>query len=122
VRLDNAVRRGEPERVEQALSDDARVRGMEAADEPTAPLVAHLGPVPDDPTARDRWINAAGRITQHHALWPVANDVLVGRPPLDGPPEQSLTYYAAMKAIADLDHTMGVDRRGVTRPGPGLSL
>lgn len=122
VRLDEAVRRGEPERVEQAIEADARARGMEAADQPTPLLVAHLGAAPEEPTARQRWIEAAGRIAQHRALWPVADDVLVGPPPIDGPPERSVTYHAAAKAIADLDRTMGVDRRGVGRSGPGLSL
>lgn len=122
VRLDEAVRRGEPERVEQAIEADARARGMEAADRPTALIVAHLGPVPDDPTSRERWVTAAGRVGQHRALWPVADDVLVGLPPMDGPPERSVTYYAATKAIADLDRTTGVDRRSIDRPGPGLSL
>lgn len=122
VRLGEAMGRGEPERVEQALDDDARARGMEVADQPTALIVAHLGPVPDDPTSRERWITAAGRIGQHRTLWPVADDVLVGPPPMDGPPERSVTYYAATKAIADLERATSVDRRGVGQPGPGLSL
>ena len=122
VRLDEAVRRGEPERVEQAIEADARARGMEVAGQPSALIVAHLGPVPDDPTSRERWVTAAGRIAQHRTLWPVADDVLVGRAPVDGPPERSVTYYAATKAIADLDRTMGIDRRSIDRPGPGLSL
>jgi conjugative relaxase-like TrwC/TraI family protein len=122
VRLDEAVRRGEPERVEQAIEADARARGMDAADQSPALIVGHLGPVPDDPTSRERWVTAAGRISQHRTLWPVADDALVGPPPMDGPPERSVTYYAATKAIADLDRTMGTDRRSIDRPGPGLSL
>lgn len=122
VRLDEAVRRGEPERVGQAIEADARARGLEAADRPTALFVAHLGPVPDDPANRERWVRAAGRISQHRTLWPVADDVLVGPSPMDCPPERSVTYYAATKAVADLDRTMGVDRRSIDRPGPGLSL
>jgi hypothetical protein len=47
-------------------------------------IVAHLGPVPDEPAARDRWITAACRIAQHRPLWRVAGDVSVGPPPLDG--------------------------------------
>lgn len=122
VRLDEAVRRGEPERVEQAIEADARVRGMEAADQPTALVVAHLGPAPDDPTSRERWVTVAGRISQHRTLWPVADDALVGSPPMDGPPARSVTYYAVTKAIADLDCTTGFDRRSIDRPGLGLSL
>ncbi|MCB0994129.1 MAG: AAA family ATPase [Acidimicrobiales bacterium] len=122
VRLGRAMRRGEPERVEQVLDDDARARGIAAADQPTPLLVAHLGPAPEEPTARERWVTAAGRISQHRTLWPVADDALVGPPPIDDRPERSVTYYAATKAIADLDRTMGVDRRSIDRPGPGLSL
>jgi conjugative relaxase-like TrwC/TraI family protein len=122
VRLEQAMRCGGLELVEQALNDDARARGMAAAGKPTPLLVAHLGPVPGDPTARDRWVEAAGRIAQHHALWQIAAGVLVGPPPLDGPAERSLTYFAATKAIDDLDRTMGVDRRSIDRPGPGISL
>ncbi len=70
-RLGRAMRRGRPQRVEQALDDDARARGMAAAHEPSPLLVSHLGSVPDDPTARERWVEAAGRIAQHRALWPV---------------------------------------------------
>lgn len=123
VRLGRAMRRGEPERVEQALDEDARARGMAAADQPSPVLVAHLGPVPHDPTARERWIEAAGRIAQHRALWRVPIDVPLGPAPLDGPPEQSLTYYAATKAVAALDRAIGIERREVNRPElGGLSL
>ncbi len=116
------MQRGEPERVEQALDEDARARGMAAADQPTSLLVGHLGPVPGDPAARDRWVEAAGRIAQHRALWPVPNDVPLGPPPLDGPPERSLTYYAATNAVDDFDRTIGVERRTIARDAPGLSL
>jgi hypothetical protein len=122
VRLEQAMRRGGPELVEQALDDDARARGMAAADQPTPLLVARLGPVPDDRAARDRWVEAAGRIAQHHALWPIADGVLVGPPPLDGPVERAVTHYSATKAIAELDRMTGVDRRSIDHADPGLSL
>ncbi len=56
-------------RVVAAIDVDARSRGELAADRPSPLLVAHLGPIPEDPAARDRWITAAGRIEQHRALW-----------------------------------------------------
>jgi len=117
VRLDEAVRRGEPERVEQALLDDARARGTAAAHQPSPILVSYLGPVPKDPTARDRWVEAAGRIAQHRALWPVAGDVPLGPPPLGGPPELSLTYYAATRAAVEAG-----GRDQIRRTGPELGL
>lgn len=64
-------------------------------------------------------MTAAGRIAQHRALWQMADDVPLGPPPFDGPPEKSLTYYAATKAIADLDHTPG--RSGLKRGASGMS-
>ena len=122
VRLAEAVRRGEPGRVEQALLADACERGTAAANQPPPLLVSYLGPVPVDPTARERWVEAAGRIAQHRALWPVADGVLVGPPPLDGPPEQSLTYYAATKTIAAVGLGSRSLPNGIERTGGGLSL
>lgn len=110
-------------RVQDALADDARVRGEAAAAEPDQRLIDHLGPVPDHPLARDKWIDAAGRIAQHHALWDTPIDpALVGPPPALGDAGYSVTFYAADRAIQDLDDMVGVDRRSVDRPGPSLSL
>ncbi|MCB0976507.1 MAG: hypothetical protein KDB02_03520, partial [Acidimicrobiales bacterium] len=122
VRLDEAVRRGEPERVEHAIEADARARGMEAADQPTSLLVAHLGPVPDDPTARGRWIEAAGRVAQHHILWDLSGDALIGpRPPVEERGYE-ITYYAARTAITELGPSRTGRSLGAQRAERGLSL
>ncbi|QYG93247.1 relaxase domain-containing protein [Iamia sp. SCSIO 61187] len=122
LRLDEAVRRSEPERVEHAIEADARARGMEAADQPTSLLVAHLGPVPDDPTARGRWIEAAGRVAQHHALWDLPDDSLIGPCPPVGERGYDITYYAASRAVSELAPS-GMSRSlGAKRAEQGLSL
>ncbi|QGG95441.1 ATP-dependent DNA helicase [Actinomarinicola tropica] len=122
VRLDGAVRRGEPERVEQAIEADARARGMSAADQPTPLLVARLGPVPNDPAARERWVAAAGRVAQHRALWDLPETTLVGSLPLVGQADHEVTYYAANRAIAALGEVVELPRRSLDRDAPGLSL
>jgi conjugative relaxase-like TrwC/TraI family protein len=123
VRLDEAVQRGEPERVEQVLDDDARARGIAAADQPTPFLVAHLGPAPEEPTARERWVAAAGRVAQHRALWDLPETTLVGPLPPLGQPDYDVTYYAANRAIADLGETVDPPRSAeAERSRGGLSL
>lgn len=122
VRLEQVMRRGEPARVEQALDSDARARGMSAADQPTPLLVAHLGPVPGDPTARDRWVEAAGRIAQHRALWDLPEHSPIGPSPLVEEHGYEITYYAASRAIRELGP--GRTSRGLAaqKSEHGLSL
>lgn len=117
-----APRRAKADRVQAALGDDACVRGAQAAADPDQRLLDHLGSVPQDPTARGQWIEAAGRVAQHHALWGVAAGSLAGPMPPLGNDDYAVTFYAADRAIADLDRNIGVDRRSLGRPGPGLSL
>lgn len=121
VRLGEAMRRGEPERVEQALDDDARARGIAAADQPASLLVAHLGPVPDAPTARGRWIEAAGRVAQHHALWDLPDDSLIGPSPPVEERGYEVTYYAANQAITELGPSRTSRSLGAQRAERGLS-
>jgi conjugative relaxase-like TrwC/TraI family protein len=109
------------ERVQIALGDDARVRGEQATTGPDQRLLDHLGPVPKNPAARDLWIDAAGRVAQHHALWGVpAGSALVGPMPPLGNDEYPVTFYAANRASHDLDRAVG--RRAIEREVPGLSL
>jgi hypothetical protein len=116
------MRRGEPERVEQALDDDARARGMSAVDQPTPLLVAHLGPVPGDLAARDRWVEAAGRIAQHRALWDLPEHSPIGPNPPVEERGYEITYHAASRAIRELGP--GRTSRGLAhqRAEHGLSL
>lgn len=111
------------DRVQVALRDDARLRGEQAATDPDSCLLEHLGPLPEDAAALGQWLEAAGRVAQHHTLWGVpSGSVLVGPMPPFGNDEYPITFYAANRAIHDLDRTIGVDRRSLSRPGPGLSL
>jgi conjugative relaxase-like TrwC/TraI family protein len=93
------------DRVRQALDRDARLRGEQATDQPASLLLTSLGPVPSDPAARELWVLAAGRIAQHQALWPVPEGSLVGPLPPLGQPEYAITYYAANRAVAELEDT-----------------
>ncbi len=112
---------GRAERVHAALGTDARVRGEQAATGPDQRMLDHLGPVPQDPAARDQWIDAAGRVAQHHALWGApAGSALVGPMPPLGNDEYPVTFYAANRAIHDLHRAVG--RRSIEREVPGLSL
>ncbi len=110
------------ERVRQALDDDARIRGEQSVENPADLLLEALGPVPDEAVARERWVAAAGRVAQHRALWDLPETTLVGPLPPLGKPDYGTTYYAANRAIADLNETVGLDRRAAERDGPGLSL
>jgi hypothetical protein len=42
-------------------------------------------------------------------------------PPLDHG-DHPITYFAAIRAVADLDRAIGGDRRSLARPAPGLSV
>ena len=125
--LDAATTRPEERAVDQskaALSNDARVRGQRAAADPAPLYLQHLGPVPDGPAARERWVEAAGRVAQHHALWgePTGPHFVGHMPTFNNDEDYRLTFYAANQAIHDFDHTVGVPRRAVKREAPGLSL
>jgi chromosome segregation ATPase len=110
------------ERVRQALDEDARIRGEHSAEQPSQFLTDHLGPVPDEPVARERWVTAAGRAAQHRALWVLPENTLVGPLPPLGQPDYAVTYYAVNRAVADLVDTVVVPRPGQERSAPGLSL
>jgi hypothetical protein len=95
---------------------------MAAAHEPSPLLAEYLGPVPSDPTARDRWIEAAGRIAQHRALWDLPDDSLIGPSPPVEERGYEITYYAASRAITELG-AIGTSRSlGAQRAAQGLSL
>lgn len=108
--------------VQHALDDDARVRGEHSAEQPSQLLTDHLGPVPDEPVERERWVAAAGRIGQHHALWDLPDTTLVGSRPSFGQPDYEVSYYAANRAIAALGESVELPRPSPERDAPGLSL
>jgi len=107
-----------------ALTDDARTRGEQIAADPGPRYLDQLGPVPSDDKGRGRWVEAAGRVAQHHALWgEPAGQAFVGHmPTFDNDEDYRLTFYAANRAIHDLDDAVGVPRRSVEHEAPGLSL
>jgi len=110
------------DRLRRAIDTDARTRGEAAAANPSPLLVAHLGPVPTETEARDRWVEAAGRIAQHHALWPVPEGHLLGtRPRVVGQNEYAHTYRAVQQAVAEFDEPQSRVRASLRRSGPSLS-
>ncbi|MGB3055095.1 MAG: AAA family ATPase [Acidimicrobiales bacterium] len=114
----------EIDKTEATLGDDARTRGEQIAADPNPRYLDHLGPIPSSPEARERWVETAGRVAQHHALWgEPAGPTFVGHMPnFDNDEDYRLTFYAANQAIHDLDNTIGIPRRGIEREAPGLSL
>ena len=108
-------------RVTGALDLDARTLGALAAEQPSSLLIAHLGPVPVDPVARDRWVTAAGRMEQHRTLWPIREDQILGtRPRAMGQDHYAFTHHAVQRAVADLDRAVGPRRRVPDRKAPGI--
>ena len=107
-----------------AVTSDARTRGDQIAADPEQRYLDHLGRVPEDLEARERWAETAGRVAQHHALWgePVGETFVGHMPTFDNDEDYRFTFYAANQAIHDLDQTVGVPRRALEREAPGLSL
>jgi len=115
--------RNDASEVTATLDADARTRGEHAADRPTPLLSTYLGAVPDGPTLRDLWIAAAGRIEQHHALWPVREGQILGsRPRAMGEDDYAFTHHAVQRAVTDLDRAIGREPIEAGRPGMGISL
>ncbi len=110
--------------VQAALDTDARTRGEQVAVDPDQRFAEHLGPVPKDPEARQRWIEAAGRVAQHYALWgePTGPTFVGHKPTFNNDDGYRHTYYAANRAIADLDRPVGIPRPTQEHEAPGLSL
>ncbi len=106
-----------------AITNDARPRGERIAAVPDPRYLEHLGRLPADTEARQRWVEAAGRVAQHHALWSgLSGATFVGHmPTFNNVDDYRITFYAANQAIHDLDRTE-VGRRAVGRQTPGLSL
>lgn len=109
--LKRAAHRTATEEVRTALDDDARVRGTHAAADPSSRLVAHLGDPPSGGPERDAWVEAAGRLAQHHVLFPIpSTQVLGSRPRAMGQDDYAHTHHAAQRAVEDLDRTLGRER------------
>jgi len=107
-----------------ALTDDSRTRGEQIAADPNPRYLDHLGPIPSSPEARERWVETAGRVAQHHALCgQPAGATFVGHmPTFDNDEDYRRTFYAANQAMHDLDDAVGVPRRAAEHEAPGLSL
>lgn len=112
------------DQTEAALSSDARARGEQIAADPDRRYVEHLGTVPDSAEVRERWVEAAGRVAQHHALWghPLGATFVGHMPTFNNDDDYRHTFYAASQAIHHLDRTVGIPHPAQQREAPGLSL
>jgi conjugative relaxase-like TrwC/TraI family protein len=110
------------DRTDAAIADDARTRGERIAAGPDPVYLDHLGPVPDAPEAREHWIDAAGRVAQHHTLWgqPTGPTFVGHMPTFNNDEDYRQTFYAANQAIHDLDRTAGIPHRAQQCPGLAL--
>lgn len=109
---------------EAVLSNDARTRGEQIAADPSERYLDHLGPVPKNPENREQWLEAAGRVAQHHALWgqPTGPTFVGHMPTFNNDDEYRHTFYAANQAIHDLSQSVGIPGRSAASETPGLSL
>lgn len=105
----------------QQLDDDAHVRGQAASIDPDPTFLDHLGPVPKDNVGRARWIEAAGRVAQHRALWPIAAGQVIGAHPRSfGQDDYATTHHRTAESLAALERSRGMRPGG--RDLGGLSL
>jgi len=112
------------DQTEAVMSNAASTRGEQIAADPDPRYLEHLGPVPDAAEAREHWVEAAGRVAQHHALWgqPTGAAFVGHMPTFDNDDDYRHTFYAANQAIHYLDHTIGIPYPAQGREAPGLSL
>jgi len=90
------------------LSDDALSRGRDLAENPSDAVHDRLGPVPTGGTAREAWIEAAGRMAQHQTAWGVAEHYILGREPqMFNDHAYEITWRPAAEAVSTLDRSVG---------------
>lgn len=105
------------------LTDDARARGHDLADDVSDVVRNRLGRrVPSGKATREAWIEAAGRMAQHQAAWDVREEHMLGRKPqVFRDDAYELTWHAAAKSMSALDRSVGrrlereVPSRGLSR-------
>lgn len=104
------------------LADDALVRG--AAGDLDQIVAGHVGPMPADPSGRELWLEAAGRLAQHRQGFDVTStDPLGDRRRVFDDCGYAASRHAAEEALKRLDRVLGM-ALAVERPrlSRGLSL
>jgi conjugative relaxase-like TrwC/TraI family protein len=103
------------------LDRDARERAQRLAIDPPTRVVERLGPPPEGAAAR-LWLDAAGRLAQHHTAFGLPDTTLLGEPPrLMGDGAYASSHRAAVQAIGRLDRSLGAQIETPHR-SLGLSL
>lgn len=93
--------------VGRALDHDARLRGQNGAELPTV-VVDRLGPSPSGGPERDLWLDAAGRLAQHHVAFELPGSTLAGPSPRPfGQDVYASSHWAAVQAVERLDRALG---------------
>ena len=103
------------------LTDDARARGHDLADDVSDVVRNRLGPVPSGKATREAWIEAAGRMAQHQTAWDVPEKHILGRRPQTFRDDAyELTWHAAAESMSALDRSVGRPLQ-IEPPSRGLS-
>ena len=91
------------------VADRRKVLALNAVSTAPAHVVALLGPVPDDPAARQRWENLAGGVEAYREEWDVPPDQMT-TPPIDG-----VQYREWTRAVRSIELTEQIEALGVER-------
>ena len=99
------------------VADRRKVLALNAVSTAPDHVVALLGPVPDEPSARQRWVNLAGRVEAYREEWDVDPEQL-RTPPTDG-----VQYREWSNAIRGIELSEQIEAVGIERSTErGLSL
>ncbi len=94
--------------VRSQLDQDARLRGEHPSVELAPVIIEHLGRKPADDAGAALWVDAVGRLAQHHAAFELPGTTLLGRQPrLVGDDVYASSHQAARQAIDRLDRPLG---------------
>ena len=101
------------------VADRCKLLALNAVSTQPAHLVALLGPVPDDPSARQRWATLAGRVESYREEWDVDPD-LIRTPPTDG--VQYREWTNAIRSVELIEQIEAVGLERSTERGLGLDM
>ena len=109
--------------IRRELDEDARARTEHLGGEGLPPRwLERLGPKPASPAGAELWLDAAGRVDQHHAAFDLPEESLLGRrPDLIGDDVYASSHRAASQAVGRLDR--GLRRQPeIELPHQGIEL
>ena len=101
------------------VADRRRVLALNAVSTAPGHVVALLGPVPDEPSARQRWATLAGRVESYREEWDVDPDQ-IRTPPVDG--VQYREWTNAVRSIELIEQIEAVGLEHSLERGLGLEI